>query len=382
MARAQARERLVLMDELLTEAAGEGLLLQTADDLPLDGRTLGLGGRPLLNFGSCSYLGLELDPRMRDAVCAAVMRYGTQFSSSRSYVSAPPYPALEEALGDVFGAPVLVAPTTSLAHIAALPVLVEAGDAVILDQQVHHSVQVATSQLRVQGVSVEVVRHSDLEALDEAIERLARRHRRVWYLADGVYSMFADLAPFAGLRELLDRHESLWLYIDDSHGVGWTGRHGRGPALEALGGHARLVVAASLNKSFAAAGGALVFPDPELKRLVRTVGGPMMFSGPIQPPMLGAALCSARIHLTPEIEQRQAALRERIDYCTALMHEHCLPLVSSDVTPIRYLHAGLPADARGAAARLLAKGVFTNVAIFPAVPMKRAGVRLTLTVHH
>src|SRR5438093_6668755 len=326
---------------MLTEAASRGLLLRTPDDAPLDGRTVSLDGRPRLNFGSCSYLGLELDPRMREGVCAAVMRYGTQFSSSRSYLSAPPYPELEALLAEMFGGHVLVAPSTSLGHLAALPVLVESGDAVVLDQQVHQSVHMATNQLRVQGTAVEVIRHNRMDQLEEAIERLAGRHRRVWYFADGVYSMFADLAPFDELAALLERHEQLHLYVDDSHGVGWAGVHGRGPALDHLGARERLVVAASLNKSFAAAGGALVFPTAELKRRVRTVGGPMIFSGPVQPPMLGAALASARIHLSSELEQRQAALRERIHLCTELLEEFCLPLASHGTTPIRYVTLGL-----------------------------------------
>ena len=126
------------------------------------------------------------------------------------------------------------------------------------------------------------------------IERVAPKHSRIWYMADGVYSMFADLAPFAQLKELLDRYPQLHLYIDDSHGVSWAGRHGRGPALDALAGHPRVVVACSLNKSFASAGGAIVFPDPEMRRLVRTSGGPMIFSGPVQPPLLGAAISRPR----------------------------------------------------------------------------------------
>jgi len=356
--------------------------MRTPDDAPIDGRTLSLGGRSTLNFGSCSYLGLELDPRMREAVCAAVMRYGTQFSSSRTYMSAPPYPELEDRLERIFGGHVLVVPSTSIGHIAALPVLVGSHDAVVLDQQVHHSVQSAVNQLRPQGTTVELIRHSRLEQLEEAIERLAPRHQSIWYLADGVYSMFADLAPFAGLVELLDRHEQLHLYIDDSHGVGWSGVHGRGPALQAIGQHERMVIAASLNKSFAAAGAALVFPTAELKRRVQTLGGPMIFSGPVQPPMLGAALESARIHLSPELEQRQAALRERISLCTGLLREFCLPLACDELTPIRYLTLGLPRVAQDVAARLLDDGFYVNLAIFPAVAMKHAGVRFTLTLHH
>ena len=74
---------------------------------------------------------------MREAVCAAVMRYGTQFSSSRTYMSAPLYPELEERLELMSGGHVLVVPSTSLGHVAALPVLIGARDAVVLDQQVH-----------------------------------------------------------------------------------------------------------------------------------------------------------------------------------------------------------------------------------------------------
>jgi hypothetical protein len=241
---------------------------------------------------------------------------------------------------------------------------------------------VAANQLRVQGTSVDLVRHSRIDRIERAIERAAANHRRIWYLADGVYSMFADFAPFDELGALLDRHEQLHLYMDDSHGVGWTGRHGRGPTLEALGLHDRVVVAASLNKSFAAAGGALIFPDAEDKRRVRTLGGPMIFSGPVQPPMLGAALASAAIHLSPELEQRQAGLQERIRLCTQLMEEHCLPLSTHEPTPIRYVMLGLPDVAQDVTARLMDDGIYVNLAMFPAVPMKHAGVRITLTLHH
>ncbi len=375
-------ERLELLDEVVSEAAARGLAIQTADDAPLDGRTISLAGRPRVNFGSCSYLGLELDPRLREGVCAAVARYGTQFSSSRAYVSAPPYRELETRLDRMFGGHALVVPTTSLGHLAALPVLVGTDDAVILDQQVHASVQVAAGQLRLQRTTVEMIRHNSVDRLERMIARLAPKHRRLWLLADGVYSMFADFAPFAELRELLERHEQLHLYIDDSHGVGWAGTHGRGPALEALGMHERLIVAASLNKSFAAAGGALIFPDAELRRRVRTTGGPMIFSGPVQPPMLGAALASAEIHLSAELADRQRALRERIALFDELAEEFCLPLATRDATPIRYVPLGLPRVVLDVVEGLLEDGYYTNYGAFPAVPMKHAGVRMTLTLHH
>jgi hypothetical protein len=78
-------------------------MLQTAEDEHLDGRTFRLGGKELVNFGSCSYLGLEVHPALREGVIDAVTRYGTQFSSSRSYVSAPLYAELTTLLDELFG---------------------------------------------------------------------------------------------------------------------------------------------------------------------------------------------------------------------------------------------------------------------------------------
>jgi 7-keto-8-aminopelargonate synthetase-like enzyme len=376
-----AENRLAALDEMYTHALEDQLVLRTADEGELDGRTFSFEGKPMLNFGSCSYLGLELDPRMRQAVIDAVMRYGTQFSSSRTYVQAPPYPAVEALLSEMFGGEVLMVPSTTLGHVTALPVIIGSQDTVVLDQMVHHSVQMAVNHVRSQGTSVEMIRHSAIDRLERVLRRAPPGHR-VWYLADGVYSMFADLAPFGALRQLLDHDERLHLYIDDSHGVGWTGRHGRGPALDALGRHERLVVAGSLNKSFAAAGAALVFHDPEMARRVRLLGGPMIFSGPVQPPMLGAAAASAQIHLSGELPRLQAELRERIVYCSELLGEFCVPLARADLTPIRFVPVGLPARARELVRRLMADGLYTNIATFPAVPMKQAGVRFTLTRHH
>ena len=196
--------------------------------------------------------------------------------------------------------------------------------------------------------------------------------------------MFADFFPAAELDALAARHENLWLYVDDAHAASWTGRDGRGYALEHLSPATleRTVVALSLNKSFAAAGGVLTFPDAESRRLVATVGGPMIFSGPVQPPMLGAILASARLHRTPEIAALQELLISRIRLFNRLAARARLPLVSESEAPIRYVGAGVASVAYRLTERLRGAGFFVNTAAFPAVPAKRCGVRLTLTAHH
>jgi 7-keto-8-aminopelargonate synthetase-like enzyme len=381
---ATAEDFLTAVDEVISDGVRRGLLHADIEDAVLDGRHVTVAGRRLVNFGSCSYLGLETDPRLKAAVRDAVDRYGTQFSSSRAYASAPLYAVAEAELAALFGRPVIVTPSTSMGHIAAMPTLIGSRDVLILDHQAHHSVQTAAKLVQAGGARVELIPHNDLRTLEHRIAEYGSTHRRIWYAADGLYSMYADFFPAAGLDALAARHENLWLYVDDAHAFSWSGESGRGYALERLSRAtlARTVVAGSLNKSFAAAGGALTFPDEESRRLVKTVGGPLIFSGPVQPPMLGAIVASARLHRSPEIAARQELLRSRIALFNRLAGEARLPLVSDSEAPIRYVGAGVASVAYRLGARLREVGFFTNTATFPAVPAKRCGVRLTLTAHH
>jgi len=381
---ARAEEIKQAFDEVITDGVRRGMLHNVAEDERLDGRTITVHGRQLVNFGSCSYLGLETHPAMRAGVIDAVDRYGTQFSSSRAFLSAPAYDAAERALTTLFGRETILTPSTTLGHLAALPTVVESGDVLLLDHQVHHSVQTAAKLVQCQGTRVELIPHNDLRTLQRRLDEYRRSHRRVWYAADGLYSMYADFAPIAALNELVAANDHLWLYIDDAHAFSWMGRHGRGYALENLSPLAltRSVVAGSLNKSFAAAGGAITFPDLETRRQVFTVGGPLIFSGPIQPPMLGAVLASARLHLSGEVVARQERLREVIRLFNRLAAENGLPVVSPSEAPIRCVGAGRPEVAYNLTGRLRDAGFFVDTATFPAVAAKRSGARIALTAHH
>jgi 7-keto-8-aminopelargonate synthetase-like enzyme len=379
---ATPEDLLSAVDGAISDGVRRGMLHNHVEDDVLDGRHVTVHGQRLVNFGSCSYLGLETDPRMKAAVRDAVDRFGTQFSSSRTYASAPLYRVAEEEFTEVFGRPVIVAPSTSIGHIATMPTLMTSRDVLLLDHQVHHSVRTAATLVQSGGALVELIPHCDLRVLEERLQ--SHRDRRVWYATDGLYSMYADFFPARELDDLAARYENLWLYVDDAHSASWTGRYGRGYALERLSAAtlARTVVAASLNKSFAGAGGAITFPDEESRRLVMSVGGPLIFSGPVQPPMLGALVASARLHLSPELPGRQELLRSRIRLFNRLTTEADLPVVAESEAPIRFVGAGVSSVAYRLTARMREAGFFVNTATFPAVPAKRAGARLALTLHH
>ena len=366
-------------DRYVSEAADAGVIMQSAQSG--NGRYVTLQGKRLLNFGSCSYLGLESRPELRDGVLRALDEYGTQFSFSRAYLQCSLYLELEALLEQIAGRPVMVTPTTSLGHMAALPILVRDSDAMIIDQFAHASLQTAVQLLP--NVPLSILRHNRMDQLDAQLTEHRRNHRGlVWYIADGLYSMLGDFAPFAELKQLLDRHDNLRLYLDDAHAVSWLGRHGRGAALDHFASDERVVVALSLNKAFSAAGGALALPNRELVDRMRRCGGPMLFSGPIQPPMLGAALASARLHLSDELPHMQAQLAERLQVTVKAIARAKVALTTGTSSVIFQAQCDSPRATFAAAKALQARGFYSCICTFPAVPMSRPGIRFTISRHN
>ncbi len=365
------------LDELLSEGVTRGIGQLTAGDDSFDGRTLRIRGRDTVHFGSCSYLGLELDPRLQDGAIDALRRYGTQFASSRDHVSVPLYRDLEELLGLILNGPAVCTSTMVHAHLSALPVVINYEDRILVDQAAH-SLDLAARTLKTRHAPV-VVRHSHVDAIEARLQ--AHPESRFWYLAEGVYGMYGDSAPIDALNDLLRRYPNLSLYLDDAQGMSWMGDRGSGSVVDRIVDRDRVVVATSLAKSFGSGGAAVTCADADVVRRIATCGCPMTFSGPIPPPTLGASIASARIHLTPEIQLLQAELKTRIEQRNLLLERYLIPVASPPETPICFVAIGRTEIAYDVLERLRDEGFHVNPAVFPAVSMKRAGLRFTVTKH-
>lgn len=351
------------------------------EDERLEGPFITVDGNRLVDFGSCAYLGLNRHPELARGASDALSRFGTAHSSSPMYTAVGLYTDLEDRLEHIFDAPVAVAPTTTLAHLAALPVLVDSEDLLLLDQFSHASLQLASDVLRGRGVEVDILPHNDVAALKDRLHQDGARYRRVWYCADGVYSMFGDVAPVEQVNSLLADFDNLHVYWDDAHGFGWEGLHGRGYVLSNVDWHPRMVLAAGLSKSFGATGGVLAFGDPALRRRVLYTGGPLTFSGPVQPADLGAAVASADYHLSPAHRERQIAFHRQIRLARSLLNEYGLPIAAEDFTPIWFIVVGQLERVLDITRAVMDDGYYVNPSSYPAVPMGSAGIRFTQTLH-
>jgi len=359
-----------------------GIIHRRIEDETLDDATITIDGRSMVNFSSCAYLGVNRDPRLRDAAVDALERYGANYSSAPVYTSLPMYETLTRQLSEMTGAAAAVVQTTTLAHLSALPILIGPDDIALVDAQTHDSVHLATTNLKGNGVAVETVPHIDFEALARRVREVAGEYNRVWFLTDSIFSMYGDVAPIKEIAALQEQYPNLHVYYDDAHGFGWAGERGGGYVLSQVPWNDRMVIAAGLAKSFGSFGAVLAFGDPSLVRRVQITGGALTFSGPIPPADLGAATASAAIHLSAEHPELQDELIEFIDWGRDEIVRRQLPVACLATTPIWFIRVG-SAEATGEMCqRLMRDGYFVNASAFPAVPVGYAGIRFTQTLTH
>ncbi len=371
------------VDEVISNATDAGVLHLNAEGDNLNGRKIRVRGKDSFHFGTTGYLGLEQDDRLKTAAVDAIFKYGTQFPLSKTYISHPLYSQLEGKMEAIYGHPVIITKNSTLGHLAVIPTAVRDEDAVILDHQVHWSVQNAAQILKTRGIPVTIIRHNNLEMLETRIRELSTKSEKIWYMADGVYSMYGDFAPLKELMELCKKYPQLHLYFDDVHGMSWKGRNGAGfvmSILEKLPQNVLLV--GTLSKTFGASGAVFTCTDKTLFRKIKNFGGPLTFSAQLEPASVAAAIASADIHLSEEIYMLQEDLREKIDYFNQLLSQTELPLISANDSPVFYIGTGLPATGYNFVNRLMNEGFFVNLGLYPAVPVKNTGVRVTISRHN
>lgn len=383
MAQIKHNHFLDTVDQVFTYAKQLNILHLKAAGDRFTGRTIQVGTKELFHFGTTGYLGLEQDPRLKEAAKNAIDRYGTQFPLSKSYIAHPLYDQLENLLAQMYGRPVIVTKNATLAHMAAIPVLVGDKDAILLDHQVHWSVQDAAKRLKLRGVKIELVRHNRLDILEEKIQQLSPKVNRIWYMADGVYSMFGDFAPVKKLINLSERYKQLHLYFDDVHGMSWVGRNGCGYVMDKIQQLSpKTVVVGTLSKTFGANGSFILCGNQKHHLKIQTFGGPLTFSAQLDPASVGAAIAAAKIHLSEEITAHQNELKDKINYFNKLIQEYHLPLVEKNESPVFFLATGIPETGYRLTRRLMDAGFFVNMGLFPAVPSKNTGLRITISRHN
>jgi glycine C-acetyltransferase len=352
-------------------------------DLVIDesgpGREIVVLGRRVINFGSDSFLGLDQDSRVQKAIRLGLQKWGSHNGSSRAFASVRANIAAEQRLADWLGVEsVLIYPSVMLANLGAIPGLTTRHDAIALDEMAHSSMQEAAKIARANGTKVATFAHNDPRALEQTLEGL-RPYRSALVCIDGVYSMSGKVPPMAKL-DAVARAADAVLYIDDAHGTGVLGAHGRGTVLESLGTYENAFVVGSLSKAFSCAGG-FIGCSASFQRLLKIRSSSYVFGGPVVPCYLEAIGTVLDILCSSEYTTLRARLDRSIDRLT-----HGLAALGLEVmggaTPIVSVKIGDESDTLRAGKFLFDQGYYVQSVLFPAVPYHAGVLRVQCNANH
>jgi 7-keto-8-aminopelargonate synthetase-like enzyme len=342
-------------------------------------REIVVGGRRVINFGSDSFLGLDQDPRVQEAVRRGLEKWGTHNGASRAFSSVRANIDAEEKLAAWLGTEAtLIYPSVTLANMGAIPGLVGRQDLLVVDEQAHNSIQEGARIARANGTRLLTFSHCNPEALVRVLDS-ARPYRVAIVAIDGVYSMSGELPPLKQLNEVCLARQAV-LYVDDAHGTGVIGTRGRGTVFDALGSYDNTLVVGSLSKGFSCAGG-FIGCTREMQLLLKMRSNTYIFGGPVVPPYLEAICTVCDLLQSAEFDALIGRLHTNLDRLRAGLTRLGL-VVLGGLTPILSVLVGGEEETLRAGNYLYEQGYYVQSVTFPAVPYHAGVLRIQVNANH
>jgi len=342
------------------------------------GRLAMVDGREMLNFASNDYLGLAGNPEIARAMADGALHWGAGSGASH-LVSGhlAPHEALEKEIAAFVGFPrALTFSTGYLANLAVTPTLAGRGDAVFADKLNHASLIDAMQLAKANGATTQRYPHNDMAALERMLAASPAANKII--VSDAVFSMDGDLAPLPALFALAERHDA-WLVIDDAHGFGVLGPHGKGSlAFFNLPARPRVLLMGTLGKA-AGVGGAFVAGSETAIEYLLQQGRSYIFTT-AAPPAVACAL-SKSLRLIDDGEALRANLMARIGQLRDGVVGLPWQLLPS-ATAIQPLIVGANDAAVGLAQALWERGLWVPAIRPPTVPKGTARLRISVSAAH
>ncbi|WP_265670157.1 8-amino-7-oxononanoate synthase family protein [Klebsiella grimontii] len=356
-----------------------------------DGKVITLDdGRKMVEFVSCSYLGLETHPALKKAVIDAIERFGVQVSVARTRVKVDLFPQLEARLNQIMhGAHTLTFNAVTPCHIAVLPLLASGTlphftfskkPYFIMEKTAHATLQINRGLLQQFGDVVRID-FQDTARIEEAFRYAASQGLTPISVSDSVGSM-GGVAPVAQIVRLAHQYDG-YAYIDDAHGTSIYGDYGSGYVMACLGHRLdeRIIIAGSLSKAFGSHGGFIACHAAETINFIKTYGTTYAFGGPPSLPGIAACVAAADLHLDGTVAARQEKLQNVIRYFDEVFGK--TEIVNRGTTmPIRGILIGNEDLAITMCKKLHDRGFATTVAMYPTVEEGHAILRCALSALH
>jgi len=337
-----------------------------------------LGSKQVLNMCANNYLGLADNPAIIQAARDSFEKWGYGLSSVRFICGTQEiHKELEKKISEFLEMEDTILYTSCFdANGGLFETILTEEDAVISDELNHASIIDGVRLSKAQRYRYKNNDMNDLEA--RLKEARAAKIRNILVATDGVFSMDGTIANLKGICNLADKYEAM-VMVDDSHAVGFMGKHGKGTH-EYNGVMGRVdVITGTLGKALGGASGGYTSARKEIVDMLRQRSRPYLFSNTVAPSIVSASIkvldmLSANTHLRDKLEENTKYFREGISKAGLNIKPGTHPIV-----PIMLGDAVL---AQKMAASLLEKGVYVIGFFYPVVPKGTARIRVQISAAH
>ena len=336
------------------------------------------GGHKVLNMCANNYLGLANNPEIIQAAKESFDKWGFGLSSVRFICGTQQiHKELEKKISEFLETEDTILYTSCFdANGGLFETLLGENDAVISDELNHASIIDGIRLCKAQRYRYN---NNNMEDLEEKLkEAKASKSKQILIATDGVFSMDGYIANLKGICDLADKFGAM-LMVDDSHAVGFMGKHGKGTH-EHNNVMGRVdIITGTLGKALGGASGGYTSARKEIVDLLRQRSRPYLFSNTVAPNIVAASIkvldiLSATTLLRDKLEENTKYFRKKIKAAGFEIRDGIHPIV-----PIMLGDAVL---SQKMAAKLLEKDVYVIGFFYPVVPKGTARIRVQISAAH
>ncbi|MBE3112852.1 MAG: aminotransferase class I/II-fold pyridoxal phosphate-dependent enzyme [Acidobacteria bacterium] len=343
-----------------------------------EGTEVYIHGKKFIMIGSNNYVGLTDHPKVKEAAIEAIKKYGTSCTGSRFLNGTLDlHLELEERLAKYVGMEAaLVFSTGFQVNLGTIPAVMDRDDIVITDQEVHASIIDGVRMAKVlKNVQTRYYKHNDMADLEEVMKSLPSGPAKL-VIVDGVFSMGGDIAKLPGIIPICKKYGAR-LMVDDAHSLGVLGG-GRGTGYHFGCQKDVDLVMGTFSKSLASVGGFIAGPK-EAVHWIQMFARPFIFSASLPPSNVATVLaCLDVLEQEPERVERVNKIGERMRTELRAMGYN----IGETETPIIPIIIGDMMKTIQAWKVFYEAGIYTNVALPPAVPPELALLRTSYMATH
>ncbi len=341
-----------------------------------------INGLQVINFSSNDYLGLANHPQIKQTLSQALQTGEISYGSGAAHLVTGhhlQHHLAEDEIADWLGCErALLFSTGYMANLAVQQVLMQSGDSILADKLNHASL--VDGALHSEA-TLKRYPHLDMQALERRLQQASSEDGQVMIVTDGVFSMDGDLAPLPQIQKLAQTYQA-WLLVDDAHGFGTLGQHGKG-CFEHFGlePDENTILVGTLGKAFGTSGAFVAGSATLIESLIQ-FARPYIYTTAM--PQLNALAIRESLTLvqSPEVGgASRETLKQHIKQFRTGANALGLTLWDSP-TPIQPIMLGDSETALMWSEKLKQKGFWVSAIRPPTVPDGQARLRITLSASH